>query len=79
MTEEHIHIMRIESRPKSNLYYYQGNFYYPYDVSNAWLGKVRNAIRVFSKKNKKLIEDDRKDPEYKTLTQLFDQQEAIHG
>lgn len=61
MTQEHIDILRITSRPKSNLYYYQGNFYYPNDLMGEWVGKVKGAIRKFLKENKALVEKDRKD------------------
>lgn len=73
-TQEHIVILRITSRPKSTLYYYKGNFYYPNDLKDEWVGRVRGAIRKFLKENKEMVERDRKDPSYKTLVQLFDEQ-----
>ncbi len=71
---EHIEILKITSRPRSTLYYYQGNFFHTPDLKNEWVGLVKKAIRKFSKENKTMIERDRKDPSYKTLTELYDEQ-----
>lgn len=74
MTTNTIHIMDLPTEPRSCLYYYQGNFYHPVDLPGNLLGKVRGAIRTFMKVNKEYVEQDRNDPSYKTLVQLFEEQ-----
>lgn len=59
---------------KHNLYYYEGNFYYPLFVAGFQHGRVRRAIREFKKANQSLIDTDRAQPDYKTLVELFDEQ-----
>ncbi len=58
------------------LYYYQGNFYHPLDLSGRNVGLVKGAIRDFIKENKALVDSDRSCPEYKTLIEIFDE---CHG
>lgn len=74
MNENDITIMNLDTVPKSRLYYYQGNFYYPLELSGKWIGIVKGAIRKFKKENAAMIEADRKHPEYKTIVQIFDEQ-----
>lgn len=79
MGPDHITLLRDLSTPRSenhSLYYYQGNFYYPMTLSGADPGRVKKAIRIFTRENKELIEADRAHPNYKTKIQLFDEQEA---
>ena len=71
MTTEHIFIRKFEN-PFGSLYYYQGNFYYPMDMPHSQLVEVKQLIRKFIKENKKLVENDRKDPNYRNLVQIFD-------
>ena len=74
MTTDDITIMQLDTRPRSRLYYYQGNFYHPLDLQGKFLGQVRGAIRRFTKANKEMVERDRSHPDYLTLVQLFDSQ-----
>lgn len=71
---EHIEILKITTKPRSTLYYYKGNFFHSLDLKDQWVGLVKKAIRNFLKENKEMVERDRKDPSYKTLTELFDEQ-----
>jgi hypothetical protein len=66
--------MDLDTDPRTNLYYYQGNFYHPVDVSGRILGQVRGGIRKFMREHKALFEHDRRQPDYKTLVQLFEEQ-----
>jgi hypothetical protein len=81
MSEEQITILKdVKCQGKNNcLYYYRGNFFYPIMVDNGDLGRVRKAIRVFTKENKALVEKDRADPKYKTKLELFDEQMEKYG
>ena len=54
------------------LYYYQGNFYYPFNPHGSYAGKIKRAIREFRKTHADLIKADRADPSYRTLLELFD-------
>jgi hypothetical protein len=75
MTENDITILNLDIRPRSRLYYYQGNFYYPLEGLTA---NIKNLIKLkinqFKKENKEMILKDRKDPEYKNILQIFDEQ-----
>lgn len=74
MDKEHIHICFLDTVPRSNLYYYQGNFFHPVELSGKFVGIVKGEIRKFMRANKEMVERDRKDPNYKTLVQLFEEQ-----
>jgi hypothetical protein len=52
------------------VYYYQGNFYHPLNLQNDEYGKLYRLIRGFIKQHKQLVENDRKDKDYRTLIQL---------
>lgn len=60
------------------LYYYQGNFFYPLTLPNFCVGVLERGIREFTKANKKLIEADRKDPKYQSISQLCDLKPYVH-
>lgn len=83
MDEEHILILtlpRVYNKrgqilaTMASLYYWQGNFYHPYDLIGDRIGKVKRAIQEFKSKHKDLIERDRKHPNYRTLVEIFDSQ-----
>lgn len=61
---------------KGRLYYYQGNFYYPLALHGSEIGRVRKAIREFTRQNKQLIEADRSSSSYRTIVEIFDDQFA---
>lgn len=76
MTENEIHILdlpRPGRLPNSRLYYYQGNFFYPFDLMGNEPGRVKKAIRTFMKENGALVASDRADLGYKTLMELCDE------
>lgn len=69
----HITICVLEStKPKSRLYYYQGNFFYPLFYPD--VGFIKKQIRhwLATPKNKAMFESDRKSPEYLTVVELMD-------
>lgn len=74
MDEEHIHIAWLSTVPRTSLYYYQGNFFHPVDITGRAIGEVKGGIRKFMKANAEMVERDRANPEYKTLVELFDEQ-----
>lgn len=83
MDEEHIPILTLPRlynkrgqliAAVSNVYYYQGNIYHPYDLLGDRIGKVKRVVTEFINKNKERIEKDRSHPDYKTLVQLYDEQ-----
>lgn len=55
---------------KQRLYYYQGNFFGNLNLHGSENGRVKRAIREFTKANEKLIRDDRSSPDYRDLVQL---------
>ena len=73
MNPNDITIMQLDTKPKSRLYYYQGNFYHPIDLQGKLLGTVWGAIRRFTREKKAMITADRAHPDYRTLVQLFDE------
>lgn len=84
MDEEHISIMTLPRlynkrgvllAPMAFVYYYQGNIYHPYELIGERIGKVKRAIEEFKLKNKERIEKDRSHPDYKSLVEIFDEQE----
>lgn len=79
MGESDITIMQLPTAPKSRLYYYQGNFYYPLDVSREMLQRIRFKIAQFKKENESLFKSDRSHPDYKSVVQLFDEQNNLYG
>ena len=73
MTEDQITMLRDLSTHISTghlLYYYQGNFYYPLDLAGADRGRVKRAIRNFKRNHAAMVENDRADPNYKTIVQI---------
>lgn len=74
MNEQDITLMDLPTKPRSRLYYYQGNFYYPLDVSIDLKARVRFKIKQFKKDNTELFKNDRAHPDYKSVVQLFDEQ-----
>jgi len=60
------------TRTIGRVYYSNGNFFYPTELSDNHPGLVRGAIARFEKANKALIEKDRKDPNYVPFEDLFD-------
>jgi len=56
------------------LYYHGGNFYQPLTLCGDEYGKVKRAIRDFTKANSELIKSDRLDPNYRNLLELCDEQ-----
>ena len=62
-------------RADFRVYYYQGNFYQPLSPPSQHIGKIRRAIRLFYFKYQKSIEAYREKSSYKTLLELFDEQE----
>jgi hypothetical protein len=60
------------TKPKSSLYYYQGNFFYPLFYPD--VGFIKKQIRQWLAipKNKAMFESDRKSPEYLTVVELMD-------
>lgn len=77
MTAAEIHIARLSSRGNRRLYYYQGNFFHPIDLTGGEPGLVKRYIREFMRDNNKLVESDRADPAYRTPTQLADLQPPV--
>ena len=65
-------VIRRETRTIGRVYYSNGNFFYPVELSDNHPGLVRGAIARFEKANKALIEKDRKDPNYVPYEDLFD-------
>lgn len=64
----------IVGNSKHSIYYFQGNFYYPFMVEGFQRGRVRRAMREFKKTNSGLMESDRKSPQYLTKIQIYDSQ-----
>lgn len=58
--------------PPGRLYYYRGNFYYPWNVTGPSAKRVYRAIRQFKRENEALVAADRSRPDYKTLPELAD-------
>ena len=74
MSLNDITIMALDTRPRSRLYYYQGNFYYPLEgLKGDMIGKVKGAIRKWKKENAAMFAADRAHLDYKTLVQIFDE------
>ena len=56
----------------ARLYYFQGNFYWPFlGLSGSEQGRIKKAIREFSQENKLMIQKDRSSPEYKSIIELI--------
>lgn len=77
LSQEEYHIAYIDRDMSYNrfkrigrVYYYQGNFYHPLDLQKDEPGKVRRLICDFIKQNKSLVENDRKDSNYRTLDEV---------
>lgn len=58
------------------VYYFEGNIFMPLTIHGGDAGRVNGAIKRFIKQNRERIRADRARPDYKTLTQLFDEQVA---
>ena len=56
-----------------SLYYFEGNFYHPLDLPIQEARRVKNLIKIFLKKNKELVAEDRATPEYRTLIEIYDE------
>lgn len=72
----HTVLLRDLRTPKTKghlLYYYQGNFYYPLELYGPDGGRVKRAIREFTKANACQIQKDRGRPDYKTKLEIFDE------
>ena len=67
-------IPRSQFHARSRLYYYQGNFYHPLEMTRETASRVKNLINLFMKQNKEMIKRDRSHPDYKAMVQLFDEQ-----
>ncbi len=81
MSEDDITILpsvRAMAGPSGRLYYYQGNFYYPFTLHGSEVGRVRKAIRQWRKENTERVARDRADPSYRTIVQLFDEGVTQH-
>lgn len=77
MTPHEIHILdlpRAGGRKTGRLYYLQGNFFHPLNLTGNQPGLIARGIRDFHKAHPGLMERDRKDPAYRTLDQLADLQ-----
>jgi len=74
LSENDITIMDLHTKPKSRLYYYQGNFFHPLDLSMDLKSRVRFKIKQFKKENAAKFAADRAHPDYKSVVQLFDEQ-----
>lgn len=61
------------------VYYYQGNIFQPLSIDPKYIGRVRRSIRDFQKQNSALIERDRSYSNYKTVLELFDEQDKEFG
>lgn len=72
MSPDDITIMQLPTRPRSRLYYYQGNFYHPLDMARDIAERVRFKIRQFKKDNAAMVAADRAHPDYKNPVELFD-------
>lgn len=55
---------------RGRLYYFQGNFFHPLNLTANEPGLIARGIREFSKLNKSMIAAHRADPDYKTLEDL---------
>jgi len=66
-------VMSLDGSTAGSLYYYQGNFYHPFNLHGSEVGRVKRAAREFVKHNKELVGRDRSDPNYKTLVEIFDE------
>lgn len=72
-------VKTIDGKPCS-YYYYEGNIFGPLaPVDGRYVAAVKVAIRKFMKSHSEMIAADRGDDNYKTLVQLFDEQEREHG
>lgn len=82
MTENDITILqevRTMTGGKARVYYYQGNIYQPLFLDGCEVGRVKGAIRKFMKENSAMVDSDRASPDYKTLVELFDEQNREFG
>ena len=59
------------------LYYYQGNFYHPMSLSGGWPGKVKKAIRIFTRENREMVQADQAENIGKKIATLCEAQ-GIH-
>lgn len=57
---------------RGRLYYFQGNFFHPLNLTANEPGLIARGIREFSKQHKSMIAAHRADPDYKTLEDLGD-------
>lgn len=56
------------------VYYYKGNIFSPLGLQPGQDFLVEKAVKRFLKKNRAKIRQDRLDPSYKNLVELFDSQ-----
>lgn len=69
-------IDRWKPHKEARLYYFEGNFYWPFlSLDGSQVGRIKGAIRRFSRDNQEMIDRDRSAPGYKTIPELFDIQE----
>lgn len=54
------------------LYYFNGNFFHPLNLTANEPGLIARGIREFSKQNKAMIAAHRASPDYQTLEELGD-------
>lgn len=66
--------------PAARLYYYQGNFYWPFlSLHGGEVSRVKKAMREFIKANRQQFIADREAAGYRNIVQLFDEQMEVYA
>lgn len=77
MTDITIYQTRLPTGLLYRVYYYQGNIFRPLDLPRKEEKEARQRVKNWIRANRARVDKDRSEPDYRTLVELFDEQQAM--